>query len=60
MRVWDFKRHFFVFFISTKFMIREAKKIFFFFLNLKVLWKNVWVVSLYTHFKGLYFLRFLK
>ena len=25
-----------------------------------MLWKNVWVVSLYTHFKGLYFLLLLK
>ena len=35
MRVWDFKRHFFVLFISTKFMIREAKKNLFFFSKLK-------------------------
>ena len=45
--------------MRTKFMIRQAKKNFFFrFKTLKVLQKNVWVVSLYTHFRGLYFFQF--
>ena len=39
----------------TKFLIRWVEKIFFLDLNDKGKMKNVWVVSLYTHFRGIYF-----
>ena len=44
--------------MRTKFMIRWIRKEFFFqFLIMKVLQKNVWVVSLYTHFLGSLFFK---
>ena len=49
---WDFKGIFCVFFMRTKFMIRDAKKNFFFVLNMDL--EGNKILSLYTYFRGLY------